>query len=83
MRKIILLSAILIILSGCSSDKTLLREIPEAKAETICSCEKDSYNCKDFKSRREANEIYECCLKKVGYDVHRLDRDSDGIACEW
>jgi len=21
-------------------------------------------------------------MKKVGYDVHRLDKDKDGVACE-
>jgi len=37
----------------------------------------------DLKTRREAREKYECCMNKVGYDVHNLDADLDGIACEW
>ncbi len=33
--------------------------------------------------RWEAREVYECCMKKAGYDVHQLDGDLDGRACEW
>ncbi|MCK4540078.1 excalibur calcium-binding domain-containing protein [Candidatus Parcubacteria bacterium] len=48
----------------------------------VCSCRSDRYNCNDFKTRREAREKYECCMRKVGYDAHNLDGDSDGVACE-
>lgn len=49
---------------------------------STCECESNKYNCPDFKTHAEAQAVYECCLKKVGTDVHRLDQDKDGLACE-
>ena len=46
------------------------------------TCSYNAYNCKDFVSHAQAQAVYECCYQKVGLDVHRLDRDKDGIACE-
>lgn len=45
-------------------------------------CSYNSYNCGDFRTRAEAQEAYEYCLGEVGYDVHWLDADKDGKACE-
>lgn len=48
-----------------------------------CSiCSYDAYNCSDFKTQREAQACYEYCMAMVGYDVHRLDGDGNGVACE-
>lgn len=47
-----------------------------------CNCERNIYNCADFKSHKEAQKCYEHCLKETGKDVHGLDRDKDGLACE-
>ncbi len=47
-----------------------------------CSCSSDSYNCGDFSTRAQAQACYEYCLSTVGKDVHRLDGDNDGSACE-
>lgn len=44
-------------------------------------CDRPSYNCDDFATQGEAQETFEAC----GFgenDVHGLDRDGDGIACE-
>ncbi len=49
---------------------------------TSCYCSSNRYNCSDFTTHKEAQSLYECCLDKVGYDVHRLDADDDGLACE-
>ncbi|KKT35217.1 MAG: Micrococcal nuclease [Parcubacteria group bacterium GW2011_GWA2_44_12] len=49
---------------------------------STCECESNKYNCPDFKTHAEAQAVYECCLKKVGIDAHRLDQDKDGLACE-
>ena len=78
----IIIIPILLLLTGCSNSQTLVRTIPEPEIKTACSCRTDRYNCADFKTRREARELYDCCMRKAGYDVHKLDRDSDGIACE-
>ncbi len=45
-------------------------------------CSYNAYNCSDFKTQAEAQKVYDYCMQKVGYDVHRLDRDKDGVACE-
>ncbi len=42
---------------------------------------KDEYNCSDFATQEEAQAKMEECLA-FGKDVHRLDGDKDGIACE-
>ncbi|MBW2046302.1 MAG: thermonuclease family protein, partial [Deltaproteobacteria bacterium] len=49
---------------------------------SVYDCSGDIYNCSDFSTQREAQECYKYCLKQAGYDVHRLDRDKDGVACE-
>ena len=46
-----------------------------------CSCSGDLYNCPDFRTHAEAQACYEHCMQEVGYDIHRLDSDGDGIAC--
>lgn len=39
------------------------------------------YNCDDFKTQPEAQRVYEKCAKN-GLDVHGLDRNKDGVACQ-
>lgn len=48
----------------------------------VCDCSSNIYNCSDFSTRAEAQDCLQHCLAQVGYDVHVLDRDEDGIACE-
>lgn len=45
------------------------------------SCVADIYNCSDFTTHREAQNIFEQC-SGIEADVHGLDRDKDGVACE-
>ena len=47
-----------------------------------CQCWSNLYNCSDFDTRAEAQACFDYCMTTVGYDVHRLDGDGDGIACE-
>lgn len=49
-------------------------------AAVICSS--NLYNCSDFSSQGEAQQAYESCLTETGKDIHDLDRDHDGVACE-
>lgn len=42
-------------------------------------CDSNYYNCGDFSTHTEAQAVFEAC---GAGDVHRLDRDGDGIACE-
>jgi hypothetical protein len=39
------------------------------------------YNCADFSTQHEAQEIFWKCGGRKN-DVHRLDEDRDGWACE-
>jgi Excalibur calcium-binding domain len=45
-------------------------------------CSRNVYNCSDFRSRVAAQAAYQACGGR-GNDVHRLDDDRDGLACEW
>ena len=49
----------------------------EDSSEYICSY--NAYNCGDFSTHAEAQEVFEGCGSG---DVHGLDRDNDGLACE-
>jgi len=44
-------------------------------------CSYNAYNCPDFSTHAEAQEVYEFC-GGVNNDIHRLDSDKDGVACE-
>jgi len=47
----------------------------------ICDAQEEGfydYNCADFSTQPEAQQVYEEC----GTDVNRLDGDNDGIVCE-
>jgi hypothetical protein len=45
------------------------------------SCSSNTYNCGDFATHAEAQSAYEACGGPAS-DIHRLDGDRDGIACE-
>ncbi|MCU0677962.1 MAG: excalibur calcium-binding domain-containing protein [Candidatus Pacebacteria bacterium] len=45
-------------------------------------CEENVYNCSDFATQGEAQEVYETCKTTEQPDRHGLDRDGDGIACQ-
>jgi len=47
-----------------------------------CDCSRNLYNCSDFRTHDEAQACFEHCLSLTGRDVHRLDGDRDGKACE-
>lgn len=48
-----------------------------------CStCAADVYNCSDFDTQEEAQACFDYCYDQVGYDVHGLDGDGNGVACE-
>ena len=68
---------------------TTATSIPAASTTTTnttgnaeCYCASNKYNCGDFQTHQEAQNLYDCCLQKVGTDIHRLDKDKDGSACE-
>ncbi len=46
------------------------------------TCEENVYNCSDFSTQEEAQEVYETCKTSEIRDRHGLDRDGNGIACQ-
>jgi hypothetical protein len=43
------------------------------------NCLEDTYNCADFETQAEAQEVFDFCGPE---DVHGLDGDGNGRACE-
>jgi hypothetical protein len=48
----------------------------------ICSCSGDTLNCPDFSSHSSAQACFDYCVQQGAGDIHKLDRDNDGLACE-
>jgi len=48
----------------------------------VCGCSTDQYNCADFSTQAAAQSCYEYCISQGRGDIHRLDMDKDGLACE-
>lgn len=54
-------------------------QTPADTSSIICSS--NTYNCTDFKTHAEAQQVFNFC-GGVNNDIHRLDSDGDGVACE-
>lgn len=75
---------------GCKwrEEPELEKEEPEPKEEnkqttqsTDYICDTNTYNCGDFSTHEQAQEVFEACGGKSN-DIHILDKDGDSIACE-
>ncbi len=75
----------------CHSKKKEVKKVARSSARsyargqsnsTMSICSYNAYNCSDFSSQRNSQDIYEMCLAETGTDIHDLDRDNDGEACE-
>lgn len=47
-----------------------------------CDCSGDIYDCGDFNSKQAAQGCFNYCQSYKKGDIHDLDPDNDGIACE-
>ena len=47
----------------------------------IASCEAEQYNCSDFLYQAQAQDVMVRCGGE-GKDIHNLDGDNDGRACQ-
>jgi len=54
----------------------------KASSNGICSCSGNIYNCSDFSSHAGAQACFDYCVQQGVGDIHKLDRDHDGLACE-
>ncbi len=66
---------------------TLRMKLEKAALENLddpadCSCNGNYYNCDDFDSQTDAQSCYDACIADGKGDIHDLDSDSDGTACE-
>lgn len=48
----------------------------------VCGCSGDLYNCSDFGTQAQAQACFNYCYVRGYGDVHHLDADGDGEACE-
>ena len=80
MRKLILAIVLisLLVISACGSPTG---DVTYEEDERLEKCSSNIYNCENFKTRQEAQRLYELC-GGISNDVHHLDRDLDGLACE-
>jgi len=69
----------------CLDQKAVEKKPPLSTAPTLPKgeiiCSHNAYNCSDFSTQAEAQAVFEYC-GGVTNDIHRLDRDKDGLACE-
>jgi hypothetical protein len=55
---------------------------PKPAPATTCNCSGNVYNCANFSTHAAAQACYNYCISIGRGDIHRLDGDNDGIACE-
>ncbi|MEJ2563734.1 MAG: thermonuclease family protein [Anaerolineales bacterium] len=55
---------------------------PGGSSEEVCKCTGNLYNCPDFSTHAQAQACYNYCKSLGKGDIHRLDGDHDGSACE-
>lgn len=56
--------------------------VPTSTPALLYNCSRDVYNCSSFSTQAAAQRVYDYCVALGFGDIHRLDQDSDGEACE-
>jgi hypothetical protein len=51
-------------------------------AQPVIPCTFDAYRCSDFATQEHAQEVFDYCVALGFGDIHKLDGDNDGEACE-
>jgi hypothetical protein len=63
--------------------RTLVSIVPTSdSSQAVCSCAGDTLNCSNFGSKASAQACYEYCVSIGRGDIHGLDGNGDGDACE-
>lgn len=72
------------ILSTPTPTATTVASTPTATAtlQLLYICDHDAYSCSDFATQAEAQTVYDYCVARGFGDIHRLDNNNDGEACE-
>jgi hypothetical protein len=57
---------------------------PTSLDAPVCDCSADTYDCLGniFANRGEAQRCFEYCFRQKGIDIHLLDPNLNGLACE-
>ena len=55
---------------------------PRSRQPAECDCSSNLYHCTGFSTQAQAQACFDYCLALGSGDLHRLDGDGDGIACE-
>ena len=55
---------------------------PAPAPTAVCDCSGNKYNCGDFSGHSAAQACFNYCMQQTGTDIHRLDGNNDGSACE-
>jgi len=76
---IILLIILIIILAGILIAAIFFTGDKDTDSTATYDCESDIYNCGDFETQADAQKVLDYCGPA---DIHRLDADGNGIACE-
>lgn len=53
-----------------------------SSSSAVCSCSSNSLNCANFSTHSQAQSCFNYCIGQGRGDIHRLDGDNDGVACE-
>lgn len=60
----------------------IIPQPPRGGSGGVCNCSADLYNCENFSTQSQAQSCYEYCLSQGVSDIHGLDGDNNGRACE-
>jgi hypothetical protein len=74
--KLIIAILLFSLLLGCT--ESYVEKGPSLEFQTPSECSYNTYNCSNFATQEEAQKVFEICST----DIHDLDRDNDGLACE-
>jgi hypothetical protein len=53
-----------------------------ATMQLLYICDRDAYNCSNFNTQAAAQTVYNYCAALGFGDIHKLDNNNDGEACE-
>jgi hypothetical protein len=70
------------LMSGESVQESMIKRDASGNPIFGATCEENVYNCGDFDTQSEAQEVYNTCNTSENRDRHGLDRDGDGVACQ-
>lgn len=68
--------------SSSSSGTSSGTSSSSSSSAAVCSCSSNSLNCSNFSTHSQAQSCFNYCVGQGRGDIHRLDADNDGVACE-